>query len=58
MQINITENKLIELTEVHELLVLKTQDNKRMMICMRNDTFQFRVNGTWYQVFDDEVVRL
>ncbi len=48
MKIGVDQDCNIELKEVFNSIVLKTQDNEKMAICMRDSGFEFNYQGQWY----------
>ena len=56
MKIDITENGQIQLTKVHEPILLKTSEGNTLTICMRDDTLEMKVVGSdkWYVYAKDK----
>lgn len=48
MKVNVNEDYSIQLEEVFNPIVLKTQDGEVMSICMRDSGFEFNYQGEWY----------
>lgn len=48
MKVNVNEEYSIQLEEVFNPIVLKTQDGEVMSICMRDSGFEFNYQGEWY----------
>ena len=48
MKITTNENGVIQLEEVFNGIMLKTQDGEEMSICMRDSGFEFNYQGEWY----------
>ena len=48
MKITINEKKVIQIEEVFNSVVLKTNDGEQMYICMRDSGFEFKYQGKWY----------
>tara|TARA_Y100001963_G_C6568618_1_gene347777 strand:- start:40 stop:282 length:243 start_codon:yes stop_codon:yes gene_type:complete len=48
MKITVNEKKVIQIEEVFNSVVLKTNDGEQMYICMRDSGFEFIYEGKWY----------
>jgi len=48
MKVNVNEDYSIQLEEVFNPIVLKTQDGEVLSICMRDSGFEFKYQGEWY----------
>lgn len=48
MKITTNEQGVIQLEEVVNEIILKTQDGEEMSICMRDSGFEFSYQGRWY----------
>jgi hypothetical protein len=58
MKIGVDQDCNIELKEVFNSIVLKTQDNEKMAICMRDSGFEFNYQGQWYSAKNGLVLRM
>lgn len=48
MKVTVNEHGLIQLEEVFNGIILKTQNGEEMSINMRDGGFEFRYQGEWY----------
>ena len=48
MKVTTNEQGVIQLEEVFNGIMLKTQDGEEMSICMRDSGFEFNYQGEWY----------
>ena len=48
MKVTTNEQGVIQLEEVFNGIMLKTQDGEEMSICMRDGGFEFNYQGEWY----------
>ena len=48
MEVSILEDNTLQLKKVFSSLVLKTESNEEMAICMRDSGFEFKYQGKWY----------
>jgi len=48
MKITVNEENTMQLEEVFNSVVLKTNDGEEMSICMRDSGFEFKYQGKWY----------
>ena len=48
MKVTVLEDFTIQLEEVFNSIVLKTEDGEEMTICMRDSGFEFKYQGEWY----------
>lgn len=58
MKTSISQNGLIELTEVYNPIELITNDNESMVICMRDSGFEFKYQGEVYHAKNGEVSKI
>jgi len=47
-----TKDNTIQLEEVFNSIVLKSESGQTMAICMRDNGFEFKYNGIWYEAKD------
>lgn len=57
MKLEINEEGVIQLEEVYNSIVLKTE-NETFSICMRDGGFEFKYNGQWYYALNGSIVKL
>lgn len=48
MKVTVNEDNSIQLEEVFNSIVLKTQNGEEIAICMRDSGFEFKYQGEWY----------
>lgn len=48
MKVSVNEDNNVQLEEVFNPIVLKTQDGEVLSICMRDSGFEFKYQGEWY----------
>ena len=48
MKITVNEDKVMQLEEVFNSILLKTPSGESMYICMRDSGFEFTYEGKWY----------
>jgi hypothetical protein len=48
MKVTVTEDFGIQLEEIFNGLILKTDSGETMSICMRDSGFEFNYQGEWY----------
>ena len=48
MKVSVNEDYSVQLEEVFNPIVLKTQDGEVLSICMRDSGFEFKYQGEWY----------
>ena len=48
MKVTVNEHGIIQLEEVFNGIILKTQDGEEMSICMRDSGFEFEYRGELY----------
>ena len=58
MKITTTENYEIQLEEVFNSIILKTEDGEEMAICMRDTGFEFNYQGKWYSAQEGQIMPL
>ena len=58
MRITSNEDGTIELTEVYNTIVLKTDSGETLAICMRDSGFEFKYQGEWYSAKAGEVSKV
>lgn len=58
MRITSNEDGTIELTEVYNTIVLKTDSGESLAICMRDSGFEFKYQGKWYSAKGGEVTQM
>lgn len=55
MKTTVLENRNIQLEEVYNPIVLKTNDNEELSICMRDSGFEFVYEGKNYSAKEGEI---
>lgn len=58
MEIDISQNGLIELTKVYNPIELITNDNETMKICMRDSGFEFVYEGEVYHAKEGVLTKI
>ena len=58
MKINVNENNVLEITEVYNSILLKTNDNEKMYISMRDSGFEINYEGQWYSLKEGIVKKI
>lgn len=48
MKLTINEDRIIQLEEVYNPVILKTNSGETLSICMRDSGFEFEYEGKWY----------
>ena len=58
MKVSITEQNEIELTEVYNPIVLKTNSGEVMSVCMRDSGFEFTYEGQTFYAQNGKVTAM
>lgn len=58
MEISVNEDYSIQLRKVYNSVVLQTDSNETMTICMRDTGFEFRYEGVWYSAQKGKIEKM
>ena len=58
MKISVDENKDLLLEEVFNGVCLKSTNNEKFSICMRDGGYEFKYNNIWYSAKDGNIKEL
>lgn len=49
MEVNINEDRELEITKFYSGILLVSDDKEKFGICLRDSGFEFKYNGEWYE---------